>query len=1393
MFDFAMRMRISFLLNALLFALYGSVYAQFEDHFSDGNFTDNPEWTGTVSLFGVNTSGQLQTTGTVAGQAYLSTAFGEVSLDNKEWNFFIRQTFAGSDNNQSRVYLASSGDVLSYTGNGTSGNQGYFLKFGEGGSADAIRLFRDDGAGNPTELAACSAGAISASFTARVKITRNASGLWTLYADYTGESAFTQEASATDATYTTTSRFGVVCTYTASNADNFYFDDFYFGNIIVDTTPPELLGASAASSTSLTLQFSENLETASGQDPANYLLNGTISPTSASLSGAQVTLGFTNPFPPNTTQTIEVSNIADINGNILSGASAEFIFFVAATPYFRAVVFNEVLADPTPTVGLPDAEFVEIHNPTTESFNLENWSFVNSSTAKTLPGYTLAPGEYAILCDALNASFFSNAIGISSFTALTNAGDSLTLLDAAGQIIDILVYKDDWFETPEKLNGGWSLEQVNPLFPCFSAANWKESGNPDGGTPSAQNSVFNTAPDNTAPQVTAVTQQSENSLLIQFNETMLSESIDATSFSITPDPGAYTLLWNSDYSGIIVSFTSAFIVGTLYTIEISGPNDCSGNALAPVTLDFIIGFEPMPGDIIITEIMADPDPSYGAPTVEYIELYNRSENVLDISAVNINNGSFSSAVTIQPNSYLIVASSSNAAGLTGFSPVAFQTGFPGLSNSGATITLSHPENGIIDAVTYDISWYNDPEKDDGGYALEMINVSFPCSSSSNWTASIAAIGGTPGIQNSVFSDVPDNTPPAVVSIIRSAPSAVTIRFNEAMDPASVLAENITTEPSFGPYLIHWNPGNTELTVTGSATLDSGISYIIHISDVADCSGNSDDITYEFVIGFEPEPGEIIISEIMAAPLATSVYKAEYVEIFNRSGRILDLTQVSINSGVFTTQVILQPGEYIAVANVSNVSALSNVPGMAFMNGFPGLTNSGGTLTLLHPDAGALDMVAYSDAWYNDNEKDNGGWSLELINPNDPCSGPDNWSASGDPSGGTPGYRNSIFNDTPDTSAPQIVRVFSGNAFTATIQFNEPLDDDVLFNFQWIVNGETIIPSTISFVEGSAGTALNLSISGAQPGIIYTFTLLNIKDCWGNETHTLTGFYAVASPPEPGDMVINEVLSNPFEGGSDFVELYNNSQKVISLSNWNIAAENNGIVGTPQPIGELGVIMLPGDYIVLTEDGNDLPRFYPFTRKENIWKIADLPSYNNESGVVVVLFPDGSIADRFAYTAEHHFVLLDDRDGVSLERIDPSRNSDDPTNWSSAAESQGFATPGYQNSQALAALLGEEDISIYPEIFSPDNDGYNDVVTFTFQNVSPGMTGNVYIFDSNGRPVIHLMKNELLGVNNAISWDGRTSDQLLAPLGIYIVYFEVFDENGNTSKLKKTCVLAHALD
>ncbi len=1383
----------------LVFLLWTfTAFSQLSDNFSDGDFLTNPTWAGSESLFAINSLGQLQTVGTTAGQAYLNTSFSQTSLDNKEWNLFVRQTFSGSDNNQSRIYISSNGPITAYTGNGTAGVQGYFLKLGEGGSTDAIRLFLDNGVDNPVELASCTSGAIASSFSARIKITRSAADLWSIAVDYTGGFNFIEEASFTENSYTTSSSLGLICSYTVSNADNFFFDDFYFGEIIVDTTPPSVLSVAATSTTVVEVLFNEPVSENSGENPANYALNGTQAPISAirdNANNALVTLTFNPAFAGNTDQELSISNIQDLEANTMAAFNTTFQFFIPAAPEFRSVVFNEVLADPSPSAGLPEFEFVEIFNASQETFLLENWQFVNSTTSKLLPAVTMSPGQYYILCDVTAAPNFSNAIPISSFTALTNAGDSLTLIDNNGNIIDLLVYSDDWFATAEKLNGGWTLEQKNPFFPCASSANWSESNAPQGGTPASQNSVYIDVPDNTPP---ALVQSSAtaNSIILAFNETMEDDDPSSFNITITPTVPIQNIQWINNLSALLISLNGSLETGVSYSLNITGPNDCSGNGNDPYNATIVLGFTPQINDLKINEILADPDPPVsGAPQLaEFIEIYNRSEKVLDLTGLKVNSGTLVGSLLMYPDEYLILTSTSNVDLFTSFNNAAAVTSFPGLTNTGTTVNISHPESGIIDEVTYSSIWYNDEEKEDGGYSLELINPDFPCASVFNWSASQSSLGTTAGAINSVYSNTLDNTAPTVAGILAPATGTFIIVFNETMSSDIPSSDNILISPDLGIVNSTWLPGGNGLQLFLNQSWQPGITYSLSFNDLTDCSGNFlNDTIIDFVKGFQPQQGDLIINEIMAAPSQTiNTYRAEFFEIYNKSDKLIDLSFILVNDIPLGLSASIGPGEYRVVADDASESLLSSIDEALFMTSFPSLTNSGDTIRLSHPDTGLLDIVGYTDQWYRDNSKNDGGWSIELVNPLDPCSTADNWRASVSIEGATPGSVNSVLNLAPDTQGPALLAVYSGVFSPVTLVFNEPISEESLSEFSWTVNGQSSTPVFIEFGNADR-TIIRVTTSGVISGQVYNFTISSIEDCWGNISSNVTGVYSGAEDAIPGDLIINEVLSNPFEDGFDFVEIYNRSQKIISLSSWLIATETDGAISNSEIITDFGYNLLPGQYLVLTEDGTELQTYYPFTENSRILQVADLPSYNNTEGIVVLQLPNTEVSDRFEYKESMHFPLIEDLDGVSLERIDPKRPASDDTNWSSAAASQGYATPGYQNSQALAAVFGDDDITISPEIFSPDNDGFNDVVTITYQNLDPSLIANIFIYDAAGRPVKHLTKSELLGVNGAISWNGTNEDNLLASIGVYIVYFEVFSQDGKTSRFKKTVVLAQRLD
>ena len=194
-------------------------------------------------------------------------------------------------------------------------------------------------------------------------------------------------------------------------------------------------------------------------------------------------------------------------------------------------------------------------------------------------------------------------------------------------------------------------------------------------------------------------------------------------------------------------------------------------------------------------------------------------------------------------------------------------------------------------------------------------------------------------------------------------------------------------------------------------------------------------------------------------------------------------------------------------------------------------------------------------------------------------------------------------------------------------------------------------------------------------------------------------------------------------------------------------------------------------------------------EENLIEINSMPSYNDDEGTVLILFKNDSILDEFKYNEDMHFKLLDG-EGVSLERVNYHKGTQDPSNWHSASELVGFATPAYKNSQFVEeGDLSNDPVYIEPYVFSPDNDGYDDYANIHYTFKSTGFVATVYIFDAKGRIVKELANNLLLSTEGTLVWDGLYADTRIAPAGTYLVYFKVFQLDGTVKLYKKTVVLA----
>jgi len=545
--------------------------------------------------------------------------------------------------------------------------------------------------------------------------------------------------------------------------------------------------------------------------------------------------------------------------------------------------------------------------------------------------------------------------------------------------------------------------------------------------------------------------------------------------------------------------------------------------------------------------------------------------------------------------------------------------------------------------------------------------------------------------------------------------------------------------------------------------------------------------------------DVVIDEIMADPAPqVGLPNNEWIELKNISSFAVNLQGWRI--GDATTQsaampnFILQPDSFLIVCSASAVAALSGFGSTISVSGFPSLDNDADEIFLRSGNGRIIHAVAYSSSWYQNAVKRDGGWTLEMIDTRSPCAGMTNWTASVESRGGTPGKRNSVDAVNNDQAAPRLKYAYTTDSTTIIAVFDEPIDS---------LKGATMsnysIDGGLSIVEIKTQSPLFNSVylkldKPLAENTIYSLAANNIADCMGNIIGTFNKVkVGRAADAAQSDLVINEILFNPRSNGYDYVEFYNRSGKIFDASKLYIANRNGGnVISSIKQISANPFTIFPGDYFVVTQDAASLEINYLVKNTDDVFALPSLPSYPDDEGDVVLLNVQGTLIDEVRYKQDWHFKLIQDAEGVSLERIDPEGPSQDPGNWHSAASTAGFGTPTYQNSQYKLSQAVNAAIELTPRIFSPDNDGRHDVATIQYKMTEGGYIGNVTIFDAQGRPVRYLAKNAILGLQGEWNWDGVDEAGNKLPIGMYVVYTEIFNLQGKKQNFKNALVLARKL-
>jgi len=291
--------------------------------------------------------------------------------------------------------------------------------------------------------------------------------------------------------------------------------------------------------------------------------------------------------------------------------------------------------------------------------------------------------------------------------------------------------------------------------------------------------------------------------------------------------------------------------------------------------------------------------------------------------------------------------------------------------------------------------------------------------------------------------------------------------------------------------------------------------------------------------------------------------------------------------------------------------------------------------------------------------------------------------------------------------------------------------------------------------------------------------------------------AEEKPAEPilaGDMVINEVLFNPKEGGSDYVEIYNNSLNEIVVTRLFLASRDSKLALTQvYPLSNRKIGLKSDGYLALSKDTAGVLAFF-YTECDSCFLQMDkFPSYNNDEDFVVLLDENLHVIDEFHYTDKLHHPLLADEEGIALERTVFTGETNDYKNWHSASSAVGYGTPGYKNSQAETENVNKPKVSFSPESFSPNFDGYNDEYLIQYELDKPGFVANISIFDAAGRFVMKLANNEIMGTSGKITWNGEDETGQRQNLGVYIVLVEIFNTMGEVYRYKDGVVLTDVLE
>ncbi|GBD04906.1 hypothetical protein HRbin20_00476 [bacterium HR20] len=514
--------------------------------------------------------------------------------------------------------------------------------------------------------------------------------------------------------------------------------------------------------------------------------------------------------------------------------------------------------------------------------------------------------------------------------------------------------------------------------------------------------------------------------------------------------------------------------------------------------------------------------------------------------------------------------------------------------------------------------------------------------------------------------------------------------------------------------------------------------------------------------------QVVINELQPVP---PTGEPEWVELYNPSDTdvalvnlyIYDRTSRASLSGV----VVPARGFAILTRDTDDLKLLRRIPGIArlYQVALPTLNNTTESIFLATRDTVVLDSVYYDMRWGIR------GRTLERIDPLRPGYLRDNIGACIAPDSATCGYDNSLSLVERDVQVRSL-RVDAGRALTIELANRGKTTFEQLpiaFRIRrptgesWHELGHVTIEylppaATSAHTFGLAEVGLTPAL-GVGEFLLQAIALADDQRKW-NDTAIATFF----QPLSLQQLVINELMYDPLDGKSEYIELANPSSDTLLLGGL--------LLGDQLPPQSVlpSIPIPPGGYAVVALDTGIWTTFPELRERSQCVVLRASWSLGNSGDLVVLANPDGSVIDSVRYTPSWHFWGLKDTKGRSLEKLMPSLPSADRLSWSSSTSERG-GTPAAPNS-----ILPQEQsllqLSAAPNPFSPHStDPRLQQTTITFRLPWQSARVTLRVFDAAGLPVRQLANGMYSGAEGALLWDGRNDAGFAVGAGAYVLLLE----------------------